>query len=279
MAEPFPTDAAAVTTGPTIPRETLTGPGLRRQACENEICRLCPTDQQHSTEQMYEGFLQSHQQEQHSQVSTSSSVTGLRSVKPDDDEPPAGEIWIHNLCAVLRKNLPFSMSTNVPIPQAPSSSMQAPDISKDSMREAFQEYHSAFVSPALLVLNVPPFCTKNVIDDNMYYLLKMVDLDRTDVQFVTNHFLTSTSSFIRIAFATEAMAKQFFQYFRLSKKYFWNRNPNSYNADTPIKVETSLAERLERQPLYALVDALTKAPTPSGECLIGEYLRVDYNRL
>ena len=38
----------------------------------------------------------------------------------------------------------------------------------------------------VLVHQVPPFCTKKVIDDNLYYLLNMAQLDRTDVQSVTN---------------------------------------------------------------------------------------------
>ena len=86
-----------------------------------------------------------------------------------------------------------------------------------------------------------PFCGKKAIDDNMYYLLKMAELTHTDVQSVSNHLLTSTTSFIRIVFLTEAMAKQFFQNFRMSKHYFRNRDPKNYSADTPIKIERDLA--------------------------------------
>ena len=67
----------------------------------------------------------------------------------------------------------------------------------------------------------------------------------------------------------------------MSKRYFRNRDPKNYTADTPLKIERdfSLTERLEPQPLYALVDSLTKAPTSDGVPLISSYLKIDYNSL
>ena len=56
-----------------------------------------------------------------------------------------------------------------------------------------------------------------------------------------------------------------------------NRDPSSYQADTPIEAEErdiSLTERLERQPLYALEEALAKAPTSTGEPVIEQYVRM-----
>ena len=96
-----------------------------------------------------------------------------------------------------------------------------------------------------------------------------------------NHLLPSTTSFIRVVFVTEAIAKQFFQNFRMSKRYFRNRDPKITQQIPPIKIERdlSLTERLERQPLYALVDSLTKAPTSDGTPLISSYLKIDYNSL
>ena len=214
------------------------------------------------------------------------------------------------------------MSPDVPPPPEASGSVQAPDLTKESMKEAFEEYHSTLVTPAIaqlhdrvvgtltpqlksletkntllrtslasveaemhkrtvLIHQVPPFCTKKVIDDNLYYLLNMAQLDRTDVQSVTNHLLTSSTSFIRIVFLAEAMAKQFFTSvatsFRQSKRYFRNRDPNSYSPDTPIKMERdiSVTERLERQPLYVLADSLTKAHTSDGAPLLDQYLKID----
>ena len=148
---------------------------------------------------------------------------------------------------------------------------------KASLGSVESELHKRTV----LIHGVPPFCGKKAIDDNMWYLLKAADLTHVDMQSVSNHLLTSTTSFIRVVFVTEAIAKQFFQNFRASKRYFRNRDPKNYTADTPIKIERdlSLTERLERQPLYALVDSLTKAPTSDGTPLISSYLKIDYNSL
>ena len=41
------------------------------------------------------------------------------------------------------------MTTDVPLPSAPSSSTQAPEIGKETIKEAFQECHSTFIGPAL----------------------------------------------------------------------------------------------------------------------------------
>ena len=231
----------------------------------------------------------------------------------------SNSLWQLGAPARLDPNLgQFSMSTDVPPPPEASGSVQAPDVTTESMKEAFEEYHSTFVKPAIAQLHdhvvgtltlqlksletkntllrtslvsveaemhkrtalthqVPPFCTKTVIDDNLYYLLNMAQLDRTDVQSVTNHLLTSSTSFIRIVFLAEAMAKQFFTSFRQSKRYFRNRDPNSYSPDTPIKMERdiSVTERLERQPLYVLADSLTKAHTSDGAPLLDQYLKID----
>ena len=231
---------------------------------------------------MYDSLLSTHHQKQPSQISLASSMTGLRSApsvaKTEDEEPPSWGDMDPELVKEL-KNDPaklqvfmatrrprkearldpnlgqFSMSTDVPPPPEASGSVQAPDITKESMKEAFEEYHSTFVTPAIaqlhdhvvgtltpqiksletkntllrtslasveaemhkravLIHQVPPFCTKKVIDDNLYYLLNMAQLDRTDVQSVSNHLLTSSTSFIRIVFLAEAMAKQFFTSFR-----------------------------------------------------------------
>ena len=104
-------------------------------------------------------LLTSHQQKVQSQISISSNITGLRSVKSDDDEPPSWGDMDPELVQRLQADPEamkvfmatrrprkearldpslgqFSMTTDVPLPQAPSSSTQPPEIGKETIKEA-----------------------------------------------------------------------------------------------------------------------------------------------
>ena len=78
-----------------------------------------------------------------------------------------------------------------------------------------------------------------------------------DIQSMTNHLLTSSAGFLRITSLREAQAKTFFQTFRQGRRYFRSKDQT---ADSQLRIERdiSIHERIERQPLLALVDVLTK---------------------
>ena len=99
-----------------------------------------------------------------------------------------------------------------------------------------------------------------------------------DIQSMTNHLLTSSAGFLRITFLREAQAKLFFQTFRQGRRYF---RAKDQTADSQLRIERdiSIHERIERQPLLALVDVLTKEATESGSPLFENYLRTDLNTL
>ena len=260
-----PVAAMSAMQAPRVVQDTLIGPTMSLQVCDNDTYILrSGTEAQTITKQMYDGLLQSHQHKVQSQISISSNITDLRSVKSDDEEPLSwgdmdpelvqrlqadpGAMKVFMATRRPRKEArldpslgQFSMTTDVPLPQAPSSSTQPPEIGKETIKEAFQEYHSTVVGPALaeihshvanniapqirtletnntllkaslssvesemhkrtiLIHGVPPFCGKKAIDDNMWYLLQVAELTHVDVQSVSNHLLTSTTSFIRIVF-------------------------------------------------------------------------------
>ena len=75
---------------PQVIQDTLIGPNMSLQVYDNDTYVLrSGTDAKTITKEMYEGLLQSHQQKVQSQISISSNITGLRSVKSDDNEPPS----------------------------------------------------------------------------------------------------------------------------------------------------------------------------------------------
>ena len=135
---------------------------------------------------------------------------------------------------------------------------------------------------AVIVHGVPPFSNKRSIDDNLYYLLYESDLTMEDIQSVSNHLLTTTSGFLKITFLREQQSKLFFTSFRAKKRYFRTKDPNNYVPDSPIKIERDLSvlERLERQPVLALLDCYTKGATESQTSpLYTEYTKSDFNAL
>ena len=121
-------------------------PPLSLQVYDNDTYVLrSGTEAQTLAKQMYDGLLQSHQQKVQSQISISSKITGLRSVKSDDEEPPswgdmdpelvqrlqADSEAMKVFMATRRPNKEarldpspgqFFMTTDVPLPQALSSS-------------------------------------------------------------------------------------------------------------------------------------------------------------
>ena len=105
----------------------------------------------------------------------------------------------------------------------------------------------------VLIHNIPPFATKKSIDSNLRYLLSSAEMGSSHVQSVTNHLLSTTQGFLKVIFLADDNAKLFFQRFRTGKRYF--RVDDSSSGDYHIKIERDLSfkERLERQPLHAVI--------------------------
>ena len=151
-------------------------------------------------------------------------------------------------------------------------------VSKVSMQAVEAELHKRTV----IIHRVPPFSNKRSIDDNLYYLLYDSELTTDDIQSVSNHLLTTSSGFLKITFLREQQSKLFFTSFRSKKRYFRTKDPNNYTPDSPVKIERDLSvlERLERQPVLALLDCYTKGATESQTSpLYTDYMRSDFNAL
>ena len=134
----------------------------------------------------------------------------------------------------------------------------------------------------LIIHGVPPFSTKKSIDDNLFYLLYESDLSMEDVQSVSNHLFTTTSGFLKLTFLREQQTKSFFTSFRAKKRYVRTKDPNNYTPDSPLKIERDLSvlERLERQPVLALLDCYTKGTAESQSSpFYTEYMKSDFNPL
>ena len=146
-------------------------------------------------------------------------------------------------------------------------------------RLASLSVHADTYNRTCIVHGIPPFSNYRTIQDNLYYLLGSTGLSLDDLQSMTNHLLTTTSAFLKLTFVRESQARQFFQSFRQKKRYFRQRDTGD---DVHVRVERDLAptERIERQPLLAVVDCLTKiAPPGDPSPLYTEYLRTDFNSL
>ena len=124
-------------------------------------------------------------------------------------------------------------------------------------RITMQSIESDLHKRTLIIHGVPPFSNKRSIDDNLSYLLYEAQLTSDDVQSVSSHMLTSGVGFLKLVLLREQRAKTFFTSFRQKKRYFRTKDPNSYVPDAPLKIkrELSVLERLERQPMLALLDS------------------------
>ena len=151
-------------------------------------------------------------------------------------------------------------------------------VSKVTLQTIESDLHKRTV----IIHGVPPFSNKRSIDDNLSYLLYDAELTLDDVQSVYNHLLTTSSGFMKVVMLRETPAKFFFTSFRQKRRYFRTKDPNNPIPDAPIKIERdmSVLERLERQPLMALIDSYTKGTTESQPSqLYEEYLKPDFNSL
>ena len=151
-------------------------------------------------------------------------------------------------------------------------------VSRISMQSIESDLHKR----TLIIHGVPPFSNKRSIDDNLNYLLYEAQLSLDDVQSVSNHLLTSSVGFLKLVLLREQHAKTFFTSLRQKKRYFRTKDPNSYVPDAPLKIERDLRvlERLERQPMLALLDSLTRGVTDSQpDPIFTEYMQSDFNSL
>ena len=117
---------------------------------------------------------------------------------------------------------------------------------------------------SVIIHGRPSFFQKKATDDNLWYPRGLCNMTPNDIQSVTNHLLTSSVGFLRITFLREAQAKLFFQTFRQGRRYFRSKHQS---ADSQLRIERdiSIHERIEKQPLLALVDVYTKEATDSGQ--------------
>ena len=112
----------------------------------------------------------------------------------------------------------------------------------------------------------------------MYYLLSQTGLSDCDGQSLSNHLQTSTTAFLNVKFVNEASSKTFLQSFRAKKRYWHSNNQE----DVLLKIERDIPmqERLERVPLMAIVEALTKTPpTATLNPFYDTYLKPELNSL
>ena len=149
-------------------------------------------------------------------------------------------------------------------------------------RITMQSIESDLHKRTLIIHGVPPFSNKRSIDDNLGYLLYEAQLTSEDVQSVSNHLLTTSVGFLKLVLLREQQAKSFFTSFRQKKRYFRTKDPNNYVPDAPLKIKRDLSvlERLERQPMLALLDAYTKGVTEAQpDPIFTEYMQSDFNSL
>ena len=116
------------------------------------------------------------------------------------------------------------------------------------------------------------------ITQNMNYLLSRADLNDSDVQSFSNHLHASSIAFLKVIFVNEPSSKTFLRAFRAKKRYWHSSNQE----DSLLKIERDIPmqERLERAPLMAIIESLTK--TPPGTILnpfYDTYLKPELNSL
>ena len=138
---------------------------------------------------------------------------------------------------------------------------------------ALQSLEADAIRRAVLIHGLPPFTTKSQIDHNLHYLLQQAQLTESDIQTTSNHVNTSTNAFLKITFLQESTSKHFFQTFKQKKR--WHHSKEQDDVPMRIECDVPMLERLERTPLYAVMDSLTKPQPPA----IDEYLRCDFNSL
>ncbi|OLP91636.1 hypothetical protein AK812_SmicGene26632 [Symbiodinium microadriaticum] len=138
---------------------------------------------------------------------------------------------------------------------------------------ALQSLEADAIRRTVLIHGLPPFTTKSQIDHNMYYLLQQAQLTESDIQTTSNHVNTSTNAFLKITFLQESTSKHFFQTFKQKKRWYHSNE----HEDAPLRIERDvpMLERIERTPLHAVMDSLTKPQPPA----LDEYLRCDFNSL
>ena len=136
-----------------------------------------------------------------------------------------------------------------------------------------QSLEADAIRRTVLIHGLPPFTTKSQIDHNMYYLLQQAQLTESDIQTTSNHVNTSTNAFLKITFLQESTSKHFFQTFKQKKRWYHSNE----HEDAPLRIERDvpMLERIERTPLHAVMDSLTKPQPPA----LDEYLRCDFNSL
>ena len=207
----------------------------------------------------------------------------------------------------------FTPTTNVELP-APSVETPPPQVTMENLSTVLAQYHEQTVQPSLdllsnhirqdvisrldkqgsviryeglalqsleadairrtvLIHGLPPFTTKSQIDHNLSYLLQQAQLTESDIQTTSNHVNTSTNAFLKITFLQESTSKHFFQTFKQKKRWYHSNEQE----DAPLRIERDvpMLERIERAPLHAVIDSLTKPQPPAMD----EYLRCDFNSL
>ena len=138
---------------------------------------------------------------------------------------------------------------------------------------ALQSLEADAIRRTVLIHGLPPFTTKSQIDHNLYYLLQQAQLTDNDIQTTSNHVNTSTNAFLKITFLQESTSKHFFQTFKQKKRWYHSNE----HEDAPLRIERDvpMLELIERTPLHAVIDSLTKPQPPA----LDEYLRCDFNSL
>ena len=119
---------------------------------------------------------------------------------------------------------------------------------------ALQSLEADAIRRTVLIHGLPPFTTKSQIDHNLHYLLQQAQLTESDIQTTSNHVNTSTNAFLKITFLQESTSKHFFQTFKQKKRWYHSNEQD----DVPMRIERDvpMLERLERTPLYAVMDSL-----------------------
>ena len=208
----------------------------------------------------------------------------------------------------------FQASTNVELPE-PTPTVNIPDsVSVDNIKAVIQHYHDTSVQPSLDLLskhireevthtllqylghqtltsleaeqqrrsvtiyNVPPFRNMSNTTQNVNYLLSEADLNDSDVRSLTNHLHTSSTACLKVMFVNESSGKTFLQAFTAKKRYWHPSNQE----DSLLKIERDfpMQERLERIPLMAIIESLTKAPPGTIlNLLYDTYVKPELNSL
>ena len=197
---------------------------------------------------------------------------------PPSVETPPPQVTMENLSAVLAQ---YHEQTVQPSLDLLSNHIRQDVISRLDKQGsviryeglALQSLEADAIRRTVLIHGLPPFTTKSQIDHNMHYLLQQAQLTESDIQTTSNHVNTSTNAFLKITFLQESTSKHFFQTFKQKKRWYHSNEQE----DAPLRIERDvpMLERIERTPLHAVMDSLTKPQPPA----LDEYLRCDFNSL